>query len=84
MAYKYLHLQELRLRAGFTQAQLAERSGVSQGTISRLERTGQYPNATTLRVLVQALGCEWDDLINNRLRNKNPRKPGTKVGGVKK
>ena len=72
-------LRRCRIHAGFSQTQLAERSGVSQSTISRLER-GKAPMAAMLKlVLLSAtLGyrfplaycphdhsCAWERLDEN-------------------
>lgn len=53
----WLQLVEARLAAGLTQAQLAERLGLSQGRISRIEKRG-YDAYTlnTLRRYIAALG----------------------------
>ncbi len=53
----WLQLVEARLDAGLTQAELAERMGVSQAQVARIEKSG-YDSYTlkTLRRHVQALG----------------------------
>ncbi|GAC1391418.1 MAG: helix-turn-helix transcriptional regulator [Ktedonobacteraceae bacterium] len=53
----WLQLVETRLDAGLTQAELAERMGVSQAQVARIEKSG-YDSYTlkTLRRHVQALG----------------------------
>jgi transcriptional regulator with XRE-family HTH domain len=61
-------LQERRLAAGITQAELAERSGVDVRTIERIE-AGNKPQQATVRALARALrvryaallGCEFDE-----------------------
>lgn len=50
-----LHLVELRERTGTTQTELADRLGVSQSRISRLERA-QDLQLSTLQDYVEALG----------------------------
>lgn len=50
-----LRLKAVRLSQSLTQADLAERAGVSVGTVKSLERTGQSSVASLVRV-VQALG----------------------------
>jgi len=59
-------LKTTRAAASMTQEDLAEKSGVSQQTISRLERDKQRPGWGTLAVLCQALGV-------------NPREPAALV-----
>ena len=52
-------LRVLRLNRGLTQAQLAERAGVSEFTVIRLERgQGKRPYPSTRRKLADALGVE--------------------------
>ena len=50
-----LRLKAVRLSQSLTQADLAERAGVSVGTVKSLERTGQSSVTSLVRV-VQALG----------------------------
>lgn len=50
-----LRLKAVRLSQSVTQAELAERAGVSVGTVKCIERTGQTSVASLVRV-VQALG----------------------------
>lgn len=45
-----------RRRANLTQAQLAERAGLSQAEVARLERAGSNPTAATLERLLSATG----------------------------
>jgi putative transcriptional regulator len=53
-----------------TQAELAERVGISRGEISHLERGRRQPLVTTLRRLCEVLKCEPGDLITSE---GNPR-----------
>jgi ribosome-binding protein aMBF1 (putative translation factor) len=50
-----LALIQLRERHGFTQIQLAERCGVNQADISRIERGSTSPTARTLQRIADAL-----------------------------
>lgn len=50
-----LRLKAVRLSQSLTQAELAERAGVSVGTVKSIERTGQSSVTSLVRV-VQALG----------------------------
>lgn len=45
-----------RIAAGMTQKELAEKSGVRQSNISRIENGSCVPTLTTLMALAQALG----------------------------
>lgn len=49
-------IREARLAAGLTQAELAERSGTSQATLSAYERDRRVPSASTLARLLAAVG----------------------------
>jgi len=59
-------IKEARTAAGLTQAQLAERAGVKQPVIARLERPGANPRFSTLKKVVAAAGHTLAlDLDNN-------------------
>ena len=53
-----VQLIELREKHGLTQAQLAERCGVDQGDISRIERGSVSPTARTLQRIGDALDAD--------------------------
>jgi predicted XRE-type DNA-binding protein len=56
----WLQLAEARQQAGLTQVQLAERLGVSQAQVARIEKRGYDAyTLSTLRRYVQALGKEF-------------------------
>jgi len=57
------NVKRLRLAAGLTQEQFAERSGFSQQYISDLERGRRNPTVVSLYELAQALGAEPQALI---------------------
>jgi len=54
-----------RLRSGLTQAQLAEASGVTDETISRIERGRYEPAVSTLFRLAEALDVSLDRLAGD-------------------
>jgi transcriptional regulator with XRE-family HTH domain len=59
-----LRLRELRTDRGLSQAQLAERAGLRQSTISELETgTSQSVAFSTLESLAKALGVEPGQLL---------------------
>jgi DNA-binding XRE family transcriptional regulator len=53
-----LQVIDLREKHGFTQAQLAERCGIDQGDISRIERGSTSPTARTLQRIAEALHAD--------------------------
>jgi transcriptional regulator with XRE-family HTH domain len=55
-------LQELRVDKGWTQRKLAERAGVTQTTIWKIEHGGRA-NAGTLKKIGDALGVRASELM---------------------
>lgn len=55
-------LRELRRRMGLTQAQLAEKAGIQQTTISNAEIGVRDPNRSTLVLISQGLGIPFSQL----------------------
>jgi DNA-binding XRE family transcriptional regulator len=55
-------IRKARKAAGLTQVELAERSGIPQSHISRLENGEHSPSAQTLKRLAQALNVPYEDL----------------------
>lgn len=51
-------LIEMRERQGLTQTQLADRCGVNQADISRIERGSTSPTTRTLQKIADALGAD--------------------------
>lgn len=51
-------VRDLRGKAGMTQAALAEKSGLTQSHVSRIETGAHCPNHLTMRKLAEALGVE--------------------------
>ena len=56
-------LKRLRTLNALTQAQLAERAGVTTATVARAERDELEPHMTTVRKLSDALGVHPRELI---------------------
>lgn len=56
-------IREWRKYRGLTLVQLAQRVGVSQPTVSRIERGEQPYSQPILEAFADALGCEPSDLI---------------------
>ncbi len=57
------HLKLLRTRAGLTQADLAEKVGVSRKTINTVENGVFTPSATLALLLARALGVPVEALF---------------------
>jgi transcriptional regulator with XRE-family HTH domain len=51
-------IEKMRLERGWSQNELAERSGLSKQLISALKTEGSKPRAKTVRALALALGCD--------------------------
>ena len=60
------YIRKLRRSRGYkSQLSLAEASGISQATISRVEDSSQYPNEQTLRVLLTLLEIPKSIRVND-------------------
>ena len=57
------NVRRLRVRAGLTQGQLAERAEVADATVSRVERNRLEPSSELLGKLATALKAKADDLL---------------------
>ena len=57
-------LKELRVLKGLTQEELADRSELSKGFISQLERNLSSPSITTLMDILQCLGTSIGEFFN--------------------
>jgi ribosome-binding protein aMBF1 (putative translation factor) len=55
-----MELLQARLRAGLSQAELAERMGTSQSTIARLESGQTLPSTKTLLRFAEATGSKLE------------------------
>ncbi len=58
-----IHLRELRTLAFLSQRELAEKAGLTQATIVRLERGQTRARPTTSRRIASALGVQPKELI---------------------
>lgn len=78
-------VRELRLRRGWTQAEIAERAGISRLTYRAFERTGKISLERLLSIAI-ALGRagEWDDVFalhpEGTLDDLDVARPGRKRG----
>lgn len=57
-----LELKINRIRKGLTQADLAQKVGVSQNTISMYESGLRYPKKSTIEKLAQVLNCQIEEI----------------------
>lgn len=58
------YIKTLRIKKGYkSQRQLADASGISNGTIARIENGTQRPTADTLKVLAKFLDADYVDLL---------------------
>ncbi len=57
------HLRLYRLRAGFTQTELAGRTGMHQRHLSEMENNKRPLGKTTARKLARILGCDYRRLL---------------------
>jgi transcriptional regulator with XRE-family HTH domain len=60
------NVRRLRRLRGLTQVALAERSGLCQSWISRLERRAENPSIETLQRLATGLRVQVPDLLDDR------------------
>ena len=61
-------LKELRVLKGLTQEELADRSELSKGFISQLERNLTSPSIATLLDILQCLGTTIGEFFNEEPR----------------
>ena len=73
----YIVLREIREKLNLTQAEMAQRVGVKQPAISKLENGDRRLTLETLSEIITALGGEWE--LNVKLSgNKVMRLAGSK------
>jgi len=58
-----IRIKEIREQVGMTQAELSEKSGLSQEHISRIENGKFTPNVKTADKLAEALGVTLMDIL---------------------
>ena len=63
-------LRTIRELAGFSQAELARRTGISQGHISQLESGQKRPRPQTVRLLADHLGVPLGSLLSPVRRDR--------------
>lgn len=63
-------IKRLRLKKGLTQEELAERTDLTKGHISQLERDLNSPSIETLFTLLEVLGTSPKDFFDDSEKNK--------------
>jgi transcriptional regulator with XRE-family HTH domain len=63
-------VQKIREAKGFSQAELARRAGFSRQTASALEGDVYEPLWKTVQAIVQALGCDYEDLADQPAKRR--------------
>lgn len=63
MAFKD-NLYYLRVRAGLTQQELADKLGVTRSIVTRYELGSKTPPLATVTALAVIFGCSVDELVN--------------------
>lgn len=61
-----LNLRAIRRQKSLTQAQVAERLGVTQATYSRYEAGENSPTLTTVQAVAVALGVSHEELLSSK------------------
>ncbi len=62
------NLKTLRIRAGLTQKELAEKTGITQGKISTYEQADSLNNVTVgnMSRIAEAIGTTIDEIISTK------------------
>lgn len=60
-----IRLAEIRKRRLLTQRELAERAGMTEATINRIERGVHEPRISTVRRLAAALDVDPEELLDD-------------------
>jgi len=63
-------IKHLRVKNGLTQEELADRSELSKGFISQLERDLTSPSIATLMDILECLGTDLQDFFNEKVEEK--------------
>ena len=65
-------IRELRILNGLTQEELADRTELTKGFISQLERGLTAPSVSTLQDIVEGLGTNLSDFFPSNQRLRTP------------
>jgi transcriptional regulator with XRE-family HTH domain len=61
-------IKKVRQAAGLNQKEVAERAGVDQSMLSKIENRGQNPSLEMLRRIASGIGCSVVDLLPDDMR----------------
>ncbi len=59
------NIKKLRTEKGLTQVQLADKIGLTQSSLSQIEKGLRWPDYKTIVVLAKAFKCEHSDIISH-------------------
>lgn len=60
-----LNLKRIRSEKGLTQATLAEKAGITQGSLSQIESGDRWPDYNTIVLICTALKCEHTEITSH-------------------
>jgi len=63
----------LRKKRGLTQEDLAEKTGLSQNFIARLETGTKNPSIDTIEIIANAIGCDIEEIVKENPKDTNIR-----------
>ena len=72
-------IAERRKASGMTQAELAEKMGITDKAVSKWERDISYPDISTLPHLAEVLGVSIDELMTCRTPSSEEMKSKDKI-----
>ena len=75
-------IAERRKASGMTQAELAEKMGITDKAVSKWERDISYPDISTLPHLAEVLGVSIDELMTCRTPSSEEMKSKDKSGNL--
>lgn len=68
-------IKEMRKARNITQVQLAQMAGISQSSISAIEKLTNTPTTGTLKLIAAALGCTVGELLGEKKEQEIPTDP---------
>ena len=71
-------IRKMRKERGITQVQLSKMTGISQSSISDLEKLTNNPSTVTLQLIAKALNCSVSVLLG-----EDEKKPATNGDGLR-